>query len=600
MLKRIFVIIGKHKVASVIIVIMLVGGGYMAYAKMHSSVAPTRYVLGTVEKGSVIVSVTGTGQVSASNQIDLKPKASGDISDIPVKNGQEVTAGTVIAYINARDAQKAVRDAEVSLASAKLSLAKIKQPADQLSILQAQNTLDRNQESKQKAQDDIAKTYEDSYTDISNAFLSFPDVMTSLHDTMYNSTQGLGVGQSNLDFYTDSVSSYNSLAYQNRTDATAAYEKARAAFDANFSDFKATSRFADTAQIDALLKETYSTAQDISEALKNMSNVIQFYKDKMTEQGKTPTSVATTHLATLTSNATTVNSRLSSLLGDVNTIQSDRTTVSDADRSIAENTASLAKLKAGADVLDIQSSEISVQQRENALRDAEEKLADYTLKAPFDGTIAALPVKKTDTVSSSTTIATLITKQKIASISMNEVDATKIKVGQKATLTFDAVDGLSITGEVASVDTLGTVSQGVVSYSANIVFDTQDDRIKPGMSTSAAVIIDSKQDVLLVPNTAITTQGTSSYVEVLGPEVQDMSAAGVVSQTPPSQKQIQTGLVDDVNTEITSGLQEGDKIIVRTITASKTTQSATQAPSLFGAAGGRAGGGGGGNFRVGR
>jgi RND family efflux transporter MFP subunit len=596
MVKNIVTSIIKHKIASTILLILLVGGGYLIYSKTHATVNPIRYVLGAVEKGSVIVSVTGTGQVSASNQIDIKSKASGDVTSVQAQNGQEIAAGTVIAYINARDAQKAVRDAEVSLASAKLSLAKIKQPADQLTILQAENTLARNQESKQRAQDDIAKTYEDAYNDISNAFLSFPDVMTSLYDIMFNSTQGLGVGQANIDFYTDSVSSYDALAFRNKTDATSAYEKARAAFDRNFTEYKATSRLADIAKIDALLHQTYGTAQDISEALKSMNNVLQFYKDKMVAQGKVPSTVVTTHLVLLNANSGTVNTRLSSLLGDINTIQSDQTTIIDADRSIAENTASLEKLKAGADALDIQSAEISVQQRENALRDAQEKLADYTVKAPFDGTLAVLSLKKTDSVLSGTTIATLITKQKIATISLNEVDATKIKVGQKATLTFDAVDGLSITGQVASVDTLGTVSQGVVSYAANIAFDTQDDRIKPGMSTSAAIIIDSKQDILIVPNGAIKSQGASSYVEVLGPEAQDTSAEGVTYLTVPTQKQIQAGIVDDTNTEIVSGLQEGDKVIVRTISAAKTNQTTTQAPSLFGAAGGRAGGGG--NFRV--
>ena len=97
----------------------------------------------------------------------------------------------------------------------------------------------------------------------------------------------------------------------------------------------------------------------------------------------------------------------------------------------------------------------------------------------------------------------LITKQKIAEISLNEVDAAKVKVGQKVTLTFDAIDGLSITGEVSEIDALGTVSQGVVTYGVKIAFDTQDERVKSGMSVSAAIITDVKQNVLLVPNAAV-------------------------------------------------------------------------------------------------
>ena len=90
----------------------------------------------------------------------------------------------------------------------------------------------------------------------------------------------------------------------------------------------------------------------------------------------------------------------------------------------------------------------------------------------------------------------------------------KVKVGQKVTLTFDAIEDLSITGEVAEIDTLGTVSQGVVNYAVKIVFDTQDERVKSGMSVSAAIITDVKQDVLLVPNAAVKSND-EQYVEVL-------------------------------------------------------------------------------------
>ena len=70
---------------------------------------------------------------------------------------------------------------------------------------------------------------------------------------------------------------------------------------------------------------------------------------------------------------------------------------------------------------------------------------------------------------------------------MNEVDAAKISVGNKTTLTFDATEDLTLTGKVAQIDTIGTVEQGVVSYKVKIAFDTQDERIKPGMTANASI-----------------------------------------------------------------------------------------------------------------
>jgi hypothetical protein len=183
----------------------------------------------------------------------------------------------------------------------------------------------------------------------------------------------------------------------------------------------------------------------------------------------------------------------------------------------------------------------------------------------------------------------LVTQQKLAELSLNEVDVAKVKVGQKATLTFDAIEDLSLTGVVAEVESLGTVSQGVVSYKVKINFDTQDEQVKSGMSVSAAIIIDVHQDVLTVPNAAIKNQGTTYYIETLNnPSAEVAGVQGVTSASAPQQQTVEVGLADDTSTEIILGLQEGDHVISRTITTKAT--SAATAPSLFGASTNRTGG----------
>jgi HlyD family secretion protein len=107
--------------------------------------------------------------------------------------------------------------------------------------------------------------------------------------------------------------------------------------------------------------------------------------------------------------------------------------------------------------------------------------------------------KKGESISSGGTVATLITEQQVAEISLNEVDVAQVEVGQKVTLTYDAIEDLQISGSVAEVDLIGTTNQGVVSYTVTILFDTQDERIKPGMSVSATIITEIKQEVIVVP-----------------------------------------------------------------------------------------------------
>lgn len=577
-----------HRFITSLLVLLLAWGIYVGYGKLTSTADETKYVTAQVQKGTLIVSLSGSGQVSAQNQIDVKSKASGDVAYVGVANGQTVKAGALIAQLDARDAQKSVRDAEANLESAQISLQKLVEPADELAIAQSENTLLRAQQTKQNAQTDLASAYDDGFNRMTNAFLDLPSVMTGLHDVLFTSLAQLGgVNVQNIDFYKSVAGLYSERADTYRADAYDKYQIALTKYNKNFEDYKSTSRTGDPETVEAIVVQTYDTAKALADAVKSANNLIQFYEDQLTQHNLKYLPYADTQLATLNGFTAKTNTHLSSLLSAQSTIKNDKDTIANADRTIAENTLSLAKLKAGPNALDISSSQLSVKQRQNALQDAREKLADYYIRAPFDGTIAKVSVKTTDTVSGGTAVATLVTKQKIATISLNEVDVAKVKIGQKTTLTFDAVEGLTISGEVAEIDTVGTITQGVVTYNVQIRFDTQDERVKPGMSVSAAIITLVKQDVLLVPNSAVKSRGGDThYVEVFDtPIVGPNPSQGVVSAIPPREQGVEIGSSNDTSTEIISGLSGGEQVITRTI-APSTTQT-TPAPSLFGGGGAR-------------
>ena len=83
------------------------------------------------------------------------------------------------------------------------------------------------------------------------------------------------------------------------------------------------------------------------------------------------------------------------------------------------------------------------------------------------------------------------------------------------------------------------------------------------MSDGVSIIVNVRQDALMVPNVAVSTKQNVSTVQVLG-------ADGT-----PSTVEVTTGLMNDTMTEITSGLTEGDAVVTRTVTGAATTQSAT-------------------------
>ncbi len=565
---------------------------YWMYSAISTEDTETRYVLGAVEKGTLISSISGTGQVSASTQVDLKPKASGDVVYVGVVSGQEVKAGTLIAQIDAREAQKSVRDAEVNLESAKLSLSKLEQPADTLSLVQSENTLSRAQESKAEAETALLTAYENGFTAVSNAFLDLPNVMTGIQTLLYTPNTQLSQNEQPVEYYMNSIEHHDSRAKAFRDDVVSKYTIARGLYDKNFISYKSTSRTSSNETIEKMINETYVTTKAISDLLKSANNQILFYKDVLTTKGLSPKAAADTQLAQINTYTGEMNTHLSSVLSSRTSIENQKSTMLNAERTIKESTESLKKLKEGTDPLDLQSSRLSLAQRENALRDAKETLANYFVRAPFDGTVASIDARKGDSVSSGATLGVLITKDKIAEISLNEVDIAKVAVGQSVTLTFDAIDGLTISGKVAEVDSVGTVSQGVVTYAVRISFDTNDDRVRSGMSVSASVITEVMQDVLLVPNSALKTQGDQSYVEVFSPALSTTAGTqGVVSLLAPTRVFVTVGASNDTSTEILSGVTEGTQVVTRTITSTAATTAA--APSIFSAAGVRTPGAGG-------
>ena len=521
----------NHKIATIFIVLVIVGGAYYSISKYRSSAASApKYVISAVQKGSIVSSVTGSGQVSASDQIDIKSKASGDIISLNAKVGQELSAGAVIAQIDSRDAR-------INLESAQIALKKLTQPADATTLLQNQNTL--------------TKSYDSGFNSVASTFLDFPDVINGMHDLLYTSTGYLS---------DQKIQSLSDISKANRNTAGLNFDAANKKYNKNIALYQTTTRTSSSSQIEDLINETYDTVKDLTDSVKDAKNAVEYIKNQQLQQSQTDVTTAETNLSGWTDK---MNSHLTDLLS--------------AKNAISEAKSSLNKVQQGTDPLDIQSQQLSLQQKQNAYEDT-------FVRAPFDGVLAQISVNEADSVGNGTVIGTFITKQKIANITLNEVDAAKVKVGQPATLTFDAIDGLTIAAKVAEVDLVGAVSQGVVNYNVKIAFDTQDERVKSGMSASAAIVVSNKQDVVVVPNSAIKIQGNNHYVDMVDKNTQPSGAQGITLAQAPTQQPIEIGASDDTSTEIVSGVSEGDKIVTKTITSSTATAAST-APSLFGSGG---------------
>jgi len=141
-----------------------------------------------------------------------------------------------------------------------------------------------------------------------------------------------------------------------------------------------------------------------------------------------------------------------------------------------------------------------------------------------------------------------------------EADAANIKVGQAATITFSATS-TSATGTVTLVSPQSTVTNNVVLYPVTVSLDTAPEGVQIGATASISITTGSATDVLVAPSSAVTTLGSRHTVTV-----QKDGADTVVP--------VELGLVGNAGTEITSGVSEGDVLVLPTSTTITTTGGA--------------------------
>jgi HlyD family secretion protein len=568
--------IKDHRKKSIIFGLVILAIAYGIYKHYFPTTTTPEYTLSVARIGSIHQTISGTGQVTASNQTDIPSLVSGTIKSINVNVGDQVKTGDLIATIDSTNAK-------LSLESSRIAYLKVTQPAKESDIQLAKNNL--------------SKTYDSAFNTIVQAYADFPTIISNLKDTLYGQSSAISIQSPNY-------LGANERSY--RDQAVEAYDRANIKYQASLVAFKNTSRYSSDIEIDNLMSTTIETANEISQASNLTLNTLTLIKN----QNLQITSIDTL-LTNVTSFANKASNDVSSLVTAQNSVISIKKTLSD--------------LATGSDDLDIASARLSYEQ-------AQRTYENYFIRAPYDGIIGRIPVNVYSQAGSGTTIATIVGNQKIANISLNEVDAAKVRVGQNVDISFDAIEGLSATGTVKTVDQVGSVSSGVVSYSVKISINTEDERIKPGMSVNTSITTLQKDNILIIPNTAIKQSGKENYVQTLeksliqnalsnstttkniGNQFANSSTTrrtifatstrtfGTTTQnhnfisnnsrtitistnTSPNKITIKTGDSDDTYTEIISGLNRGDFIITKTSNA-KTSQT-TSAPSIFSSVGAR-------------
>lgn len=235
--------------------------------------------------------------------------------------------------------------------------------------------------------------------------------------------------------------------------------------------------------------------------------------------------------------------------------------VQQAAAQVASAQASLNDLKNMPAPEDVQMAELAVKQAQAALDQAKLNIQKSQLVAPFDGVVADLAIQPGQQASTSTQLVLVDLSRLEAQVNVSEMDLPSIKVGQPAQATFDALPNQTFAASVVKVAYVGTATQGVVNYPVTIALDQPDtsaslsasQQIRPGMTANVSIVVQQRDNILLLPNRAVKTSGRQKIVTVLKDNKQ-------------TQVDVTLGMSNDTQSEVMSGLNEGDVVVIQQTT----------------------------------
>jgi macrolide-specific efflux system membrane fusion protein len=185
---------------------------------------------------------------------------------------------------------------------------------------------------------------------------------------------------------------------------------------------------------------------------------------------------------------------------------------------------------------------------------ARTQLSYATIKAPISGTIASVTTQAGETVAAGLNAPTFITIIDLGKLEVNayvdETDIGKIGVGQEALFTVDTFPDKDFTGKVTAIYPRAVLQENVVNYITLIGISNTEGKLKPDMTANVTITLKKKTGVLAVPGASVMREGGKKFVQV-------MAQNGTQEK-----REVRTGWKDGSYLEITSGLKEGDVVVI--------------------------------------
>ncbi len=586
-----------------LLALVLIGiGAAVVTARMRAAngADQNQYKVATVQLGAVKKTVSATGTLQPWSTVDIKSKAGGRVNALLVDVGSVVQKNQIIARIDPSDTLLSVDTAQANIAGAEAHTTQSQETYQlqvrqgRIAIATAQAALAAAEASRASAAAQLLSARGQSAAQPSQTSAAIAQAQAD-YDAAVKDRQALNA--TNPQDQASAQAAYDQ-AIANQTNAKAALVRQTTLVQKGY----VAQQDVDTAQ--ATYQVDVASVQSAGQKLRTLS--AQQQANNQAADAK----IAQTKAALDSARAGTVDiaTKRASALQAAAALQQAAAQVQEAQAAVTQAQSNLANN--GIKFQDIAYNTSVIKSNQASLTNAETTLTQTVVRAPSGGVVLSKAVSEGTYITSgeslNSTGSTIVTLGDVSRMyvqaTVDETDLANVDTGQTVEVDFDAYPGIPFDGKVTRIEPLAVVNQNVTQFNVRVEIDNSSPTfrlLKPGMNATCNFLVDSKDNVVSVPNSAVQTDDQGSYVLIAqggtpapadaasGLPADPDTLVGVKTQRRP----VEIGVAGDDATEITSGLKVGEKIVTQTI-APATPAASTGASSPFG--GGRGGGGGGG------
>ncbi|MFH1551908.1 MAG: efflux RND transporter periplasmic adaptor subunit [bacterium] len=533
------------KIIIVVSIIVIIVGAFLGFKGIFGR-KDLSYEIVSVAKGEIVESISVNGAVIPAQQIDLQFEASGKIKSITAEVGDEVFSGQLLISLDSSEISAQVSASMVALDITKIRLDQVlagNRPEDiqiyQTAVDKAEIDLENRTQALVDAQEDAENNLDAVYQSALNAVnTAYTTADQALLITIAGARQK----------YFNNYSTQINIGVREKEDIAK-------------TDLSLSEDYLETAEINPTHSNIDLALNSILTALNSISDTLTVLRGALNNP-LISVSVLSSDEAGVEAERTAINSKITSLVSAkqnisstkinnqirINTAQSNIDTAESVLQSAKDQ---LALRQAGPVLSDINLAQAQVRQAQANLWQVQARLDKMTLCAPVSGIITVIEKEQGEMAFASSPIISMISSNHFQiEANVSETEISKLELSDKVEMTLDALGpDEKFVGQVIKINPAETVVSGVIYYKITSVFDTEDKRIKSGMTVNLDIQTDKKENVLYLPYYTIKEKDGQKYVQILEDEVL-------------KEKIIKVGLQGETMVEIIEGLSEGDKVAV--------------------------------------